>query len=83
MTALASGKMTVGDAVEVDLAKVRVNVSLRPRSKDCRKMMIDCTSWSWPALFYMGVRKVNGRVCGQWLVSISSQTYTRRECIRR
>jgi len=33
--AFAVGKMTVGDAVEVYLQKVRSDVSLKPRSKDC------------------------------------------------
>ena len=39
--AFANGKMTVGDAVEVYLGKVRSSVSLKPRSKDYRAMMID------------------------------------------
>jgi len=39
-TAVASGKMTVGDATQGYLEKVRASVSLKPRSKDFREMMI-------------------------------------------
>ena len=35
-TAFADGKMTVGDAAEVYLNKVRASASLKPRSKDYR-----------------------------------------------
>lgn len=34
LTSFANIRMTVADAVEVYLAKVRANVSLKPRSKD-------------------------------------------------
>jgi len=43
--------MTVGDAVEVYLRKVRANASLKPRSKDYREMTLDFIGRSWPALF--------------------------------
>ena len=33
--------MTVGDAVEVYLQKVRADVSLKPRSKDYREKTVD------------------------------------------
>src|SRR6266496_5497826 len=45
--AFANGKMTVGDAVEVYLGKVRSSVSLKRRSKDYRAMMIDFIGRSW------------------------------------
>jgi hypothetical protein len=51
LSAIASGKMTVGDAAEVYLAKVRANVSLKPRSKDYREMMVGFIRRSWPTLF--------------------------------
>jgi hypothetical protein len=49
-TAFADGKMTVADAAEVYLQKVRASVLLKPRSKDYRKMMIDFIRRSWPAV---------------------------------
>lgn len=66
-TAVAIGKMTVGDAVQVYLEKVRASVSLKPRSKDYREMMIDFIKRSWPTLFATDVRKVSERDCQEWL----------------
>jgi hypothetical protein len=37
-TAFAEGKMTVGNAAEVYLQKVRASISLKPRSKDYREL---------------------------------------------
>lgn len=67
VTAVAMGKMTVGDATQVYLEKVRANVSLKPRSKDYREMMIDFIERSWPTLFETDVRKVSERDCQEWL----------------
>jgi len=39
--AFGGGKMTVGDAVEAYLRKVRANASLKPRSQDYRVMTLD------------------------------------------
>jgi hypothetical protein len=41
LTAFAEGKMTVGNAADVYLQKVRASISLEPRSKDYRELMID------------------------------------------
>jgi len=71
--AFANGKMTVGDAVEVYLGKVRSSVSLKPRSKDYRAMMIDFIGRSWPALFETDVRKVSDRDCENWLTRYQQQ----------
>ena len=38
--AFADGKMTVGDAAQVYLLKVRASASLKPRSKDYREMIL-------------------------------------------
>ncbi len=65
--AFADGKMTVGDAVEVYLRKVRASVSLKPRSKDYREMMMDFIRRSWPSLLETDVRKVSERDCENWL----------------
>ncbi|MGI8890240.1 MAG: hypothetical protein ACR2G0_05585, partial [Chthoniobacterales bacterium] len=59
--------MSVGDAVEVYLRKVQANVSLKPRSKDYREMMIDFIRRSWPSLLETDVRKVSERDCENWL----------------
>jgi hypothetical protein len=66
-TAFADGKMTVADAAEVYLQKVRASVLLKPRSQDYRKMMIDFIRRSWPSLFATDVRKVTQRDCEIWL----------------
>lgn len=58
-TAFATGKMTVGNAAQVYLEKIRASVSLKPRSKGYREMMVDFIQRSWPALFDMDVRKVS------------------------
>ncbi|HSH38573.1 MAG TPA: site-specific integrase [Chthoniobacterales bacterium] len=73
VTAFANGKMNVGDAVEVYLRKVRMNVSLKPRSKDYREMMIDFIRRSWPALMETDVRKVTERDCENWLMRYQQQ----------
>lgn len=65
--------MTVGDATQVYLEKVRANVSLKPRSKDYREMMIDFIRRSWPALFETDVRKVSERDCQDWLTRFQRQ----------
>ena len=66
-SAVADGKMTFGAAAEVYLRKVRANVSLKPRSKDYRDLMIDFIRRSWPSLFVTDVRKINQRECEEWL----------------
>lgn len=71
--AFVNGKMTVGDAVEVYLGKVTASVSLKPRSKDYRAMMIDFIARSWPALLETDVRKVSERDCENWLVRYQQQ----------
>ena len=58
LTAFAEGKMTVGNAADVYLQKVRASISLKPRSKDYRELMIDFIRRSWPSLFETDVRKV-------------------------
>ncbi|HEY2801672.1 MAG TPA: site-specific integrase, partial [Chthoniobacterales bacterium] len=73
MTAVAIGKMTVGDAVTAYQEKVRGNVSLKPRSKDYYYGLIDFINRSWPALFGMDVRKVSERDCSEWLVRFQKQ----------
>jgi hypothetical protein len=73
VAAVAAGKMTVGDAVQVYLEKVRANVSLKPRSKDYRKMMIDFINRSWPSLSGVDVRKVSERDCQESLIRFQQQ----------
>jgi len=64
--AFADGKMTVGDAAEVYLRKVRASASLKPRSKNYREMILGFIKRSWPALLETDVRKVNERDCENW-----------------
>ncbi|TMP89466.1 MAG: hypothetical protein E6L06_09900 [Verrucomicrobia bacterium] len=51
MTAFAEGKMTVGNAADVYLQKIRASISLKPRSKEYRELMTDFIRRSWPSLF--------------------------------
>jgi hypothetical protein len=67
LTAFAEGKMTVGNTVDVYLQKVRASISLKPRSKDYRELMIDFIRRSWPSLLETDVRKVLSRDCELWL----------------
>jgi integrase len=67
LTAFTEGKMTVGNAADVYLQKVRASISLKPRSKDYRELMIDFIRRSWPSLFETDVRKVSPRDCELWL----------------
>ncbi len=66
--AFARGRMTVADVVEAYLRKVRASVSLKPRSKDYRQMMVDFIGRSWPSLLGTDVRRVTERDCDDWLV---------------
>lgn len=71
--AFADGKMTFANAADVYLRKVRASISLKPRSKDYRSMMIDFIRRSWPALFDTDVRKISERDCENWLVRYQQQ----------
>ncbi|MDQ6808331.1 MAG: site-specific integrase [Verrucomicrobiota bacterium] len=68
MTAVAIGKMTVGNAARAYLEKVQANVSLKPKSKEYREMMIDFINRSWPSLSGTDVRRVSERDCQEWLL---------------
>lgn len=71
--AFADGKMTVGDAIEVYLRKVRASVALKPRSKDYREMIVGFIRRSWPSLLETDVRKVSERDCENWLTRYQQQ----------
>jgi integrase len=73
ITAVAIGKMTVGDAVRTYQEKVHANVSLKPRSKAYYDGLIDFINRSWPTLFATDVRKVSERDCQEWLVRFQKQ----------
>jgi integrase len=66
--AFANGRMTVNDATTVLLDKIKANVSLKPRSKYYRELIIGFIRRSWPAVFETDVRKVSERDCQDWLV---------------
>jgi integrase len=73
ITAVAIGKMTVGDAVRAYQEKIHANISLKPRSKDYYNGLIDFINRSWPTLFATDVRKVSERDCQEWLVKFQKQ----------
>jgi hypothetical protein len=71
----ADGKMTVGDAAQVYLLKVRASASLEPRSKNYRDMILGFIERSWPSLLETDVRKVSERDCENWFARYQ-QRYT-------
>ena len=71
--AFANGKMTVNDAATVLLDKIKANVSLKPRSKYYRELILGFIRRSWPAVFETDVRKVSERDCQDWLVRYQRQ----------
>lgn len=63
---LRSGRMTVGEAADQYLQRVRDNSRLKPRSKE---YYVDCTQTllkSWPELARLDVRRVNKADCAEW-----------------
>jgi hypothetical protein len=60
--AFANGKMAFNDAATVLLDKIKANVSLKPRSKYYRELIIGFIRRSWPAVFETDVRKVSERI---------------------
>lgn len=71
--AFANGKMTVGEAIVVYTQKIDADVSLKPRSKDYRKLMIDFITRSWPSLVEMDIRKITERDCSDWLMKYQNR----------
>lgn len=65
--------MTVGDASEVYLRKVRASVSLKPRSKDYREMIMHFIRRSWQVLMETDVPKISERDCENWLMRYQQQ----------
>jgi len=76
--AFADGKMTVGDAAQVYLLKVRASASLKPRSKDYREMILSFIKRSWPSLLETDVRKVSERDCENWFARYQQRVPIRK-----
>lgn len=66
--ALGEGRMTVGDVIHVYREKLETNPSLKPKTKDYYKMILDFTTKSWPALEATDISNVTDRDCEEWLI---------------
>ena len=64
--ALKSGKLSVGQAVQIYLDGVQANVSLKPKSKDYRRLLCGFLLKTWPGLKDADIRKVTERDCQKW-----------------
>ncbi|MEI8340811.1 MAG: integrase [Verrucomicrobiota bacterium] len=65
---LGDGKMTVGDVIHVYRENLEHNPSLKPRTKDYYKDILDFTTKSWPGLETTDISKVTDRDCEEWLI---------------
>jgi integrase len=65
-SAVASGKMTFGDALAVYRKRLDGDVSLKPRSKEYREERIAALLKSWPTLEKTCVSKVSKGDCLNW-----------------
>ena len=65
--------MTVGDAAEAYLGKMRNSVSLKPRSKGFREMIVDFIYRSWPSSRDIDARKGNQWYCQACLAKFQKQ----------
>jgi integrase len=64
--ALKSGKLTVGQAIQIYLDGVDANVSLKPKSKAYRRLLCGFILRTWPGLKEADIRKVTERDCQKW-----------------
>jgi integrase len=80
--AVASGKMTFGDALEVFKTRVQNNPALKPRTKEYCAYRISALLKSWPGLAGKDVNRISNAECFDWSVknanrnSSSSHNYT-------
>ncbi len=64
--AVATGKMTFGNALEVYLKRLRGDISLKPRTKTYREERIAALLKSWPSLKDMDACKISKTDCLNW-----------------
>jgi integrase len=82
VNAVASGKMTFGDAMAVFKTRVENNPSLKPRTKEYCAYRISALLKSWPGLSEKDVSRISNTECFNWSVknasrnSSSSHNYT-------
>jgi len=65
-TAVAKGKMTFNEALEIFRERLKGDINLKPRSKDYRQERIAATVKSWPGLESRDVRQINRHDCQEW-----------------
>ena len=71
--AVASGKMTFGDALAVFKARAENNPSLKPRTKEYCAYRIAALLKSWPGLAERDVSRITSAECLDWSVKNASQ----------
>ena len=64
--AVASGKMTFGDAITIHKSRVAGDASLKPRTKDYHDQRITALCKSWPGLERKEIRTVSKTDCLNW-----------------
>jgi integrase len=72
--ALASGKMTVGDVIQIYREKLEANAHLKPRTKQYYLDLVEFIEKSWPQLPKMDASQVTDNACENWLAKFR-QTY--------
>ena len=80
--AVASGKMTFGDALAVFQSRMQANPALKPRTKEYCDYRISALLKSWPSLKEKDVGRITSSDCHNWSIqnasknSSSSHNYT-------
>lgn len=82
IVAVASGKMTFGDALAVFQSRMQVNPAIKPRTKEYCDYRISALLKSWPGLKDKDVSRITSTECHDWSIknagknSSSSHNYT-------
>jgi hypothetical protein len=82
VAAVASGKMTFGDALAVFQSRMQASPALKPRTKEYCDYRISALLKSWPGLSEKDVSRITGTECHDWSIknagrnSSSSHNYT-------
>ena len=72
-TALAGGKMTVGDAIKIYLERVNSSPALKPSAKRYRDYCVVALKKTWLQLEILDLRKVSERECLDWAEKFSNK----------
>jgi len=71
--AVAGGKMTVGDMVQIHQQRVAGDISLKPRTRDYHNERIKALLKSWPGLEKKEIRLITKTECLNWAAKFGVQ----------